>query len=152
MLVVQLKKTDYNTQISEIEKKITAHIHDTYKTTLEFNKLTTGNFAARLKQANLVTKTNFDDKLKNLNKKHYFKQNKTKHVVVENQKHLIQSIFMVKVILKIMVIKITQYFRRHIDILKQLVIMPIFHHRNLKDCLMRVLSLLLCLIKCLILH
>ena len=42
------------------------------------NKLTSGNFVARLKQANLATKvhtvdfvekTNFDDKLKNLNKK-----------------------------------------------------------------------------------
>ena len=37
--------------------------------TPEFNRLTAENFAARLAQANLVTKINFDDKLKNFNKK-----------------------------------------------------------------------------------
>ena len=57
-----IKKTaDYNTKISEIEKKLTDHNHDKYITTPEFNKLTAETFAARLKQANLVTKTNFDD-------------------------------------------------------------------------------------------
>ena len=56
-----VKKTDYNTSISEIEKKLTDHNHDKYITTPEFNKLTAETFAARLKQANLVTKTNFDD-------------------------------------------------------------------------------------------
>ena len=39
------------------------------------------NFAAQLAQANLASwfckKKQFDDKLKNLNKKSYFKQNKT---------------------------------------------------------------------------
>ena len=35
-----VKKTDYNTKISEIEKKITDHDHDKYITTQEFNKLT----------------------------------------------------------------------------------------------------------------
>ena len=59
---------------------------------------------------------------------------------------------MVKVILKRMVLKIIEFFKWHIDILKQLVLMiVIFYHRNLKDCLMKVLSLLLRLIKCLIL-
>ena len=60
-------------------------------TTPEFKKLTSENFAARLKQANLasnsdivnfVNKTDFDDKLKNLNKKDT--SNKTKHALVEN--------------------------------------------------------------------
>ena len=41
-------------------------MHDKYITTLEFNKLTAENFAARLAQSNLVTKTDFDDKLINL--------------------------------------------------------------------------------------
>ena len=50
MLVIQSKKTDYNT--IEIEKKITDHDHDKYIATPEFNKLTERNFAARLKQAN----------------------------------------------------------------------------------------------------
>ena len=33
MLVVWLKKTDYDTNISELEKKITDHSHDKYITT-----------------------------------------------------------------------------------------------------------------------
>ena len=52
-----VKKTDYNTKINEIEKKITDHDHDKYITTPEFNKLTSENFAARLKQANLASKS-----------------------------------------------------------------------------------------------
>ena len=42
-------------------------------TTPEFNKLTVKSFVARLAQANLVTKTDFRNKLSNLNKKSYFK-------------------------------------------------------------------------------
>ena len=52
-----------------LKKKIADHNHDKYITTLEFTKLTAEDFAARLKQANLVTTTNFDDKLKGLNQK-----------------------------------------------------------------------------------
>ena len=78
-----LKKTDYNTKVNEIEKKITDHNHDRYITTPEFNKLTAENFAARLAQANSVTKTDFDNKLSNLNKK--INSNKTKHFLVENE-------------------------------------------------------------------
>ena len=52
-----VKKTDYNTKISEIEHEITAdHDHDKYITTKEFNKLTAKNFAARLAHANLARK------------------------------------------------------------------------------------------------
>ena len=36
--------------------------------TPEFNKLTAENFDTRLKQANLVTEIDFDDKLRSLNK------------------------------------------------------------------------------------
>ena len=75
-----MKKIDYNTKLG---KKITDHSHDKYLTTPEFNKLTAGNFAARLAQANLVTRTDFGDKLKNLNKK--IKSNKAKHLIVENE-------------------------------------------------------------------
>ena len=32
-----VKKTDYNTKITEIEKKLTDHNHDKYITTSEFN-------------------------------------------------------------------------------------------------------------------
>ena len=78
-----VKKTDYNTKGNEIEKKITDHSLDKYITTPEFNKLTAENFASRLGQVNLVTKTDFDDKLKNLTKK--MKSKKTKHLIVENE-------------------------------------------------------------------
>ena len=56
MLVIQSKKTDYNTKISGIEEKIADHDHDKYITTPEFNKLTVENF---------VKKADFGDKLKN---------------------------------------------------------------------------------------
>ena len=62
-----VKKKDYNGKISDINKKVIDHDHDKYITTSEFNKLTTQNFATRLSQANLVTRTDFDMKLTNLN-------------------------------------------------------------------------------------
>ena len=47
-----VKKTDYNTKISEIENKITTdHDHDKYITTQEFNKFTSEIFTVRFKQA-----------------------------------------------------------------------------------------------------
>ena len=39
MLVVWFKKTDYDTKITEIEKKLTDHNHYKYFTTQEFNTL-----------------------------------------------------------------------------------------------------------------
>ena len=74
VLVIQSKKKiDHNTNINEIEKKITDLNGDKYITTAGFNKLTSEIFSARLKQANLasksdianfVNKTDFDNKLK----------------------------------------------------------------------------------------
>ena len=64
-----VKKTDYETKVNKIEKKITYHNHDKYITTPEFNKLTVEHFAARLAQANLVIMTYFDNKLLNLKRK-----------------------------------------------------------------------------------
>ena len=52
-------------------------------TTPEFNKLTAENFTARLKQANLVTKTDFDKKLTSFNRK--ITSNKTKCLDVEKK-------------------------------------------------------------------
>ena len=63
------KKTDYGTKISDIEKKITDHDHDMYITTPEFNTMAADVFNARLAQANVITKTDFDAKLSGLNKK-----------------------------------------------------------------------------------
>ena len=49
-----VRKTEYDTKVNEIEKKITDHSHEEYITAPEFNKLTAENFAARL-QANLTS-------------------------------------------------------------------------------------------------
>ena len=48
-----------------------------------FNTLATNFFNARLAQANLTTKTDFDAKLSNLNRK--ITQNKSKNLLVENE-------------------------------------------------------------------
>ena len=61
-------------KIGEVEKKIPGHAK--YITTQEFNKLTAENFAARLKQANLLDKTDFGNKLINFNR--IITSNKTK--------------------------------------------------------------------------
>ena len=73
-----VKKIDYDTKITEIEKKLTGHNHVKYITTPEFNKFSADVFDARLKQANLVTRTDFDHKLK-------IQINKTKHLLAENE-------------------------------------------------------------------
>ena len=78
-----VKKTDYNTKVTEIENKLNNHNHDKYIDTSEFNKLTANVFNARSGQANLITKTDFDAKLSTLNRK--ITQNKTKHLLVENE-------------------------------------------------------------------
>ena len=69
-----MKKTNYDTKISDIEKKITDHDHDKFITTSEFNKLTTEN---------LITKTDFDAKLQSLSQR--ITSNKTKHLLFENE-------------------------------------------------------------------
>ena len=55
-----VRKIDYETKVSEMEKKLTDHKHDKYITTPEFNKLTAEDFAERLAQADLITKTGFE--------------------------------------------------------------------------------------------
>ena len=78
-----MNKADYNTKISETENKASDHDHDECITTSEFNKLTIENFKARLAQASLITKTDFNAKLTSLNKN--INSNKAKHSLVENQ-------------------------------------------------------------------
>ena len=77
-----IKKTDYNTKITDIENKLNNHNHDKYVSTSEFNTLAANVFNARLAQANLITKTDFDPKLSSLNKK--ITANKTKHFFNDN--------------------------------------------------------------------
>ena len=81
--LVKKKKQTIIIKISEIESKFNNYNHEKYITTSEFIKLTTENFKTRLAQADLVTKADFDDKLKNLNKK--ITSKKTKHFLVKNE-------------------------------------------------------------------
>ena len=78
-----VKKTDNNTKVVEIENKLTNHNHDKYIDTSEYNKLAADVFNARIAQAKLVTKTEFDSALSNLNRK--ITSNKIKHLLVENE-------------------------------------------------------------------
>ena len=64
-----VKKTDYDTNISELEKKLTDHNHEKYIATPHFNNLAANVFNAGLAQAHLITKTDFDVKLSSLNRK-----------------------------------------------------------------------------------
>ena len=80
MLVVLLKKTEYNTKVTDIENKLNNHNHDKYIYTSEFNRLAPDVFNARLAQANLTKKTDFDAKLSNLHIS--ITQNKSKYLLV----------------------------------------------------------------------
>ena len=57
-----VKKIDYNTKITDVQNILNNHNHDKYVVTSEFNTLDTNVFNARLAQANLITKTDFDAK------------------------------------------------------------------------------------------
>ena len=71
-------KVDYNTKISELEKKLIDHNHDRYITTPVFSV-----FNVRLAQENLITKIDFDAKLSSLNRKVI--ASKIKHLFVQNE-------------------------------------------------------------------
>ena len=78
-----VKKTDYNTKVTEIENKLNSYNHDKYITTPEFNNLAAHFFNARLARASLITKADFDAKLLSINRK--IAANKTKNLLVENE-------------------------------------------------------------------
>ena len=63
-----VNKTYYNNKVTEIENKLNNHNLDKYIDTQEFNKLTADFFNTRIAQASLITKTDFDAKLSNLNR------------------------------------------------------------------------------------
>ena len=77
-----VKKTDCNTKITDIENKLNNHNHHKYVATSEFNTSAADVFNARLAQANLIAKTNFDANLSSLNSK--ITANKTKHFLNDN--------------------------------------------------------------------
>ena len=64
-----VKKTDYGTEITEIENKLNNHNHEKYITTPEFNTLAADVFNARLARANLVAKKKIDNAISNLDSK-----------------------------------------------------------------------------------
>ena len=70
-----------NTKISEVENKIADN--SIYFTTQKLNKLTVQNLSARLKQADLVKKTDFDNKLTSFNRR--IASNKPKYLEVQNK-------------------------------------------------------------------
>ena len=78
-----VKETNHNTKINQLEKKLTGHNYDKQITTPEFNTLSADVFNARLAQANLITKADFDAKLSSINRK--VTSNKSKHLLVENE-------------------------------------------------------------------
>ena len=80
MLAILSKKLIVTQELMKLKRNL---LNDKHITTPEFNKLTAENFAARLAQANLVAKTDFDNKLSSLNRK--ITSNKTKHLLVENE-------------------------------------------------------------------
>ena len=82
--VSDIFKTDYNTKITDIENKLNNHNHDKYIDTSEFNKLAFDVFNARLAQANLITKTDFDGKLSSLNRSKQIKINQNIYLVKMN--------------------------------------------------------------------
>ena len=83
MLEVLLKKTDYDTKMTEIENKLNNHNHDKYITTPEFITLAADVFNARLAQANLVAETDFGNTISSLDSK--IAENKTKNKSIQNE-------------------------------------------------------------------
>ena len=73
--------TVLNRKISEAENKILDN--SKYTTTQKLYKLTAEDFAARLKQADLVNKTDFDKKLASVNRQ--ITSNKTKNLEVQKK-------------------------------------------------------------------
>ena len=148
MLVALLKKIDYNTKVTEInfyEVKLNNHNHDKYIDTQEFSKLAADVLNARLAQANLVTKTDFDDKLSNLNSK--ITKNETDHLLVQNEFKKLKTFDLSYFIGK-------SHFKED-DVQNYLVFQPlnkyfevitnaninIFHYGNIKDYQTKLLNL-----------
>ena len=71
-----VEKTNYNTKVTDIESKLNNHNQDKFITTPKFNTLAADVFNTRLAQANVLVKTDFDNKIAT---------NKTKNKSVENE-------------------------------------------------------------------
>ena len=73
--VLSIKSSEVENKIPDLPK---------YITIVKFNKFTKGNFTARLKQADLVTKADFDNKLTCSNRK-IITSNEIKHLEVQKK-------------------------------------------------------------------
>ena len=82
MLKLVKKKVKYLVLLVWLQPFVSTAVENKIPTP-EFNTFTADIFAARLAKANLVTKTDFDNKLISLNKK--INSNKTKHILVQTQ-------------------------------------------------------------------
>ena len=96
-------------KLLKLKNKLNNHNHDKYITTPEFNTLAADVFNARLAQGNLVTKTDFDNKVSSLDSK--IAANKTKNESIENEIKKLKTldfrvILLAKVTLKKMAHKI----------------------------------------------
>ena len=91
--------TVLSTNITEVENKIPDNTK--YITTQEFNKLETENFAARLKQADLVNKTDFNNTLTSFNRR--ITSNKIKQKIlnslITNYYNASQVVFILEVMM-----------------------------------------------------
>ena len=84
-----VKKTDYNTKISEIENKVNDHNYK-YITSPEFDTMAADFFKARLAaQSDLIRKPDFDFRLKQISDR--VTKNKTKHLLLENELKKLQK-------------------------------------------------------------
>ena len=105
----------------KLKKKVTNHNHDKDITTSEFNKLTTEKFTARLAQANLVIKKDFDAQLVIFDKK--INLNKTIRLLVKKELKKLQafdsSYFRSKSHFEEDVLKIIYYFSQCEKILRR---------------------------------
>ena len=98
MLVVLLKKTSYNTKVTETENRLDNNNHDRHVTTPEFNDLAADAFNIKLAQTNLVTKIDFDTKFLQIKQNVFLLKTNLK-----SWNHLIGVILLDRVTLKKMV-------------------------------------------------
>ena len=74
VLIIQPKQLTITQILLKLKKKNSDHDHSNeYINTPEFNKLTSENFAARLKQANLASRNDIENFVKSLIKRCYIK-------------------------------------------------------------------------------
>ena len=78
-----VKKPDHNTNISELEKKLTDPNHGKYITTPQFNTLAADVLNESLAQANSITKRDFDAKLSRINRE--ITENKAEDLLAKNE-------------------------------------------------------------------